>query len=296
MANKSLISDYYFNMFIVPMLPTISNLPRWIKINNSIFPNTSTTSIVIWNNNSPYTIGSTLGYPKFTSYIRNISYIPSFQLSVLLGLLLSDACLSKQNKSKNARLGFKQPMIHFPFFWSTFMILSHYCSSIPYSDNASINGKKYYGIRMDSRAYACLTVLYDMFYHEDKTASRKGIIYRKKIVPSSEDIYHLLTPIALVYWIMGDGLGNIWKGLYLCTDSFSNYDIVRLMNVLLIRYNIKSSLVKVSGKSRIYISSTDSIKISNLVLDYIHPSMQYKILGNYPINKKRELNINAPPP
>ena len=55
---------------------------------------------------------------------------------------------------------------------------------------------------------------------------------------------------------MGDGLGNVWKGLYLCTDSFTNYDIVKLMNVLLIRYNIKSSLVVLSGKSRIYIPST----------------------------------------
>ena len=67
---------------------------------------------------------------------------------------------------------------------------------------------------------------------------------------------------------MGDGNGKAWKGLYLCTDSFSNYDIVRLMNVLLIRYNINSSLVQTSGKSRIYIASpygTESIKITNLV-------------------------------
>lgn len=65
---------------------------------------------------------------------------------------------------------------------------------------------------------------------------------------------------------MGDGSGNNSKGLYLCTDSFSNFDIVRLMNVLLIRYNIKSSLVQISGKSRIYITSTESVKITNLVL------------------------------
>ena len=194
-------------------------------------------------------------------------------MSVLVGLLLSDAGLSKQKNSKNARLGFKQSMIHFPFLWSTFTILSHYCGTLPYPDNAKIKNKKYYGIRMDSRAYTCLTLLYDQFYQN-----------KVKIVPL--DIYNLLTPLALAYWIMGDGLGNAWKGLYLCTDSFSNYDIVRLMNVLLIRYNIISRLVTVSGKSRIYISSTESTKISNLVLDYIHPSMQYKILGYYPINKK----------
>lgn len=271
MADNSLILSPIY-LYILPIYPSIADLPRWIKVKNSIFPNSNCTSIVIWN--EPYTIGSTLGLPKFTKYIRDITYIPSYHLSVLVGLLLSDAGLSKQKISRNARLGFKQSMIHFPFFWSTFMLLSHYCSSMPYPDNAKLKGKKYYGIRMDSRAYPCLTELYDMFYQGSK-----------KLVPL--DIYNLLTPMALAYWIMGDGLGNFWKGLYLCTDSFSNYDIVRLMNVLLIRYNLNSSLVTVSGKSRIYIPSTESNKINNLVIGYIHPSMLYKILGNYPLNKRK---------
>jgi hypothetical protein len=29
------------------------------------------------------------------------------------------------------------------------------------------------------------------------------------------DIYNLLTPMALAYWIMGDGSGNGSKGLYI---------------------------------------------------------------------------------
>ena len=58
------------------------------------------------------------------------------------------------------------------------------------------------------------------------------------------------------------------------------------MNILLIRYNIKSKFVIVSGKSRIYIVSSEAVKISRLVSKHIHPSMLYKLLGNYPINKK----------
>ena len=77
-------------------------------------------------------------------------------------------------------------MVHFPFFWSTFMILSHFCSTIPYTDNASIRSKKYYGIRMDSRTYPVLTYLYDIFY-----INIDGAGY-KKVVPSSEHIYDLL--------------------------------------------------------------------------------------------------------
>jgi hypothetical protein len=84
-----------------------------------------------------------LSLAKLTNYIRDITYIPTFHLSILVGLLLSDAGLSKQKKSKNARLGFKQSMIHFPFLWSTFMLLSHYCSFIPYRDNTKLKGKIY---------------------------------------------------------------------------------------------------------------------------------------------------------
>lgn len=281
MANNSLNFNPEILSFILPVLPKVLDLPKWIKIDKSIFPKTSSTSIVIWNNHP--TLGSTLGLAKLTNYIRDITYIPTFHLSILVGLLLSDAGLSKQRNSKNARLGFKQSMIHFPFLWSTFMLLSHFCSSIPYIDNAKLKGKLYYGIRMDTRAYSCLTNLHELFYIP--ITQPDGKISYKKIVPL--DIYNLLTPIALAYWIMGDGYGNAWKGLYLCTDSFSNYDIVRLMNVLLIRYNIHSSLVQISDKSRIYIASTESAKITNLVLEYIHPSMLYKVLGNYPLNKQR---------
>jgi hypothetical protein len=283
LANNSLFLNSEINSFIIPILPNLLNLPKWRKINNSIFPETNCTSIVVWNNYP--TIGSTLGLIKFSNYIRDITYIPTFHLSILVGLLLSDAGLSKQKNSKNARLGFKQSMNHFPFFWSTFMLLSHFCSSIPYQDNAKLNGKLYYGIRMDTRSYSCLSELHELFY-TPLTQPNDKIIY-KKIVPSN--IYNLLTPVALAYWIMGDGLGNIWKGLYLCTDSFSDYDIIKLMNVLLIRYNINSKLVKISGKSRIYIPSTESAKINNLVLEFMHPSMLYKILGNYPLNVKKDL-------
>jgi hypothetical protein len=73
------------------------------------------------------------------------------------------------------------------------MLLSHYCSTVPYTDNATIRGKKYYGIRMDTRAYPVFTYLYDMFYKYEVNVGYK------KVVPPSEQIYDLLTPVALAY-------------------------------------------------------------------------------------------------
>lgn len=67
-------------------------------------------------------------------------------------------------------------------------------------------------------------------------------------------INELLTPagilirIALAFWIMGDGETNPF-GLRLCTDSFSVQDVVRLIKVLIIRYNLKCSLHIKKGKA-----------------------------------------------
>jgi hypothetical protein len=71
----------------------------------------------------------------------------------------------------------------------------------------------------------------------------------KKIVPN--DIYNELTPVALAHWIMCDGAVS-GKGLILCTDSFTMKDVILLMNVLLIKYDIISKMHKVGGWPRIY--------------------------------------------
>ena len=54
-------------------------------------------------------------------------------------------------------------------------------------------------------------------------------------------IFNELTPIALAHWIMGDGT---FKGvsLLLCTDSFTIINVVTLINVLIIKFNINCTL------------------------------------------------------
>ena len=67
------------------------------------------------------------------------------------------------------------------------------------------------------------------------------IIYKKKIKIIPYNIYDLLIPIALAHWIMGDGAKRN-KGLVLCTDSFSISDVVRLSNVLRIKYGLNTTI------------------------------------------------------
>jgi hypothetical protein len=92
------------------------------------------------------------------------------------------------------------------------------------------------------------------------------------------NIYELLTPVALAHLIMGDG--SIQRhGLIICTDAFTVKDIVRLMNVLIIRYRLKCILRAVHRKNqyRIYIQQVSMPLLLNIVSPFIHSSMQYKL-------------------
>jgi hypothetical protein len=78
------------------------------------------------------------------------------------------------------------------------------------------------------RSLPCFTVIYQLFY-----------VNGVKVVPL--DIFNLLTPVAIAHWIQGDGF---WAhpGVVLCTDSFTVPDVVRLMNVLIVRYQLECTL------------------------------------------------------
>ena len=96
-------------------------------------------------------------------------------------------------------------------------------------------GEKFHiSIEIVTRALPCFTELHSIFYKNDV-----------KVIP--DKIYELLTPIALAHIIMGDGIAKP-HGLILCTDSYSVQDVVRLINVLIVRYRFKCTLRNHSQK------------------------------------------------
>jgi hypothetical protein len=116
----------------------------------------------------------------------------------------------------------------------------------------------------------CLTKLHSLFYPN-------GI----KIIP--HNIYELLTPVALAHMIMGDGTARKY-GLEICTNSYSIQDVVRLMNILMIRYRLDCRLLRQLLKRQnnkieymIYIRQGSIPLLRTIVAPYFHPSMLYKI-------------------
>lgn len=87
----------------------------------------------------------------------------------------------------------------------------------------------------------CFTEIYSMFYVENE-----------KVVPYN--IYSILTPLG--------GSGSIrlqWRGLMFYTDCINVVDVVKLVNVLIVKYRLQCNLVLVKNKLIIYIAYRSSM-------------------------------------
>ena len=77
---------------------------------------------------------------------------------------------------------------------------------------------------------------------------------------------------------MGDGSWQC-NGLIICTDSYDIKDVVRLINVFIIRYRLECTLRvhKKKNHYRIYIRERSMNLIRQIVMPHMCSSMLYKI-------------------
>ena len=161
-------------------------------------------------------------------------------------------------------MGFEQAFFQSSYVWSVFGALSHYSYSFPKFKTKNRNSIQTSSLSFTTRSLPALVEFFVCFYPNGK-----------KVVP--ENIYHLLTPVSLAHLIMGDGTA-VSGGLRICTDSFTVQDVVRLINVLIIKYRLKCTLHMTGNKPRIYISSKSMDLLISVIDPYIIPSMQYKLI------------------
>ena len=216
-----------------------------------------------------YNLSSTVGYLKFSHLERNLIQIPFQKISVFIGILLSDASLQRVNKEGDARLQFKQKYSQFEYLYSVFFLLCHYCSKGPVVNKVSLQKKTFYALSFTTRSLPCITELYILFY--PRACFARG----KKIVPLN--IYDLLTWEALAHWIQGDGTYS--SGITIQTQSFTIEEMVLLVNVLIIKFQLECTIHTQGKYNVIYIRSKSIKKSLHFLLPYIHPTMLYKFKG-----------------
>lgn len=195
--------------------------------------------------------------------------LPKEQFSTIIGMMLGDgwASIGRTTGNINARIGFKQSMIHFSSFWEVYLKIGHYCSSVPTPTKNYMRGKLFYSVQLQTRALPCLTKIYNMFY-------KNGV----KIIP--KDIIEYLDPICLAQWVADDGSYHKDGKLMFCTDNFTLSDVILLYNALTIRYGFKCTIVqrdKTKNQYRINISKSSMDSFRKIVEKHMSESMKYKI-------------------
>jgi len=217
--------------------------------------------IILWNhyNNSNFRLQKGI----LTKKIRDNIIITNYHKSIMVGLLLSDGYIQKRF-SWNPRISLHQSIKNFEYIWSVFNTLSVYCSYFPYTKKTIKRGKLFFSIEFQSRQLKSLNEIYNLFYKDLKI----------KII--TQELFHYIDYIALAHWIQGDGARRN-KGIILCTDCFSIKEVVLLMNILNIKFNINSSIHYDNNKTRIYINKNELNKIISNIKPFFVKRFLYKI-------------------
>ena len=199
--------------------------------------------------------------------------IPKDVKDVLIGILLGDAHIAKRSSTGNSRLIYAQTAIlHKAYFDYVYSFFTIFCVN-EYKPQSKIvrdkrTNKIYSAISFTTMQLPCFNVFKELFYLAPEAVN-------VKIVP--HNIYELLTPKGLAFWIMDDGSKH-GSGLHISVYAFSNQDVDKLMFTLQDKFNLKCSIhYNRDKKPRIYIFKESMDHLITLVKPYFINEMLYKL-------------------
>lgn len=198
------------------------------------------------------------------SLCTGVPHLTYNQLQLTIGSVLGDGFCSRRNATGWASLRFSNKIAHKDYVdWKTSLL-----GSIRSVTGVSEPGHGSYGT---SQYWACSEMhpsFLDFVLKEDKT---------KKIGDWIEDI----DALGLAIWYMDDGTlvrgGHGFSRLY--THDYSLYDIDILRSTLKRKFDLDTTVSKVTGRDQWFIcfNAKSSDKFFILVCPYIHSVMQYKL-------------------
>lgn len=242
------------------------------------------TDLTIWGRYLESRVGISLNKKE-----ANMIKLPSDTKSIIIGLMLSKGRLQLSNGlSSNSRFRIGSSLNYSIYIWYLYSLLSPYCSTYPCIHNI----KKQLGtVELRTRSLPCFTELNLEFYNIESNSpgATRACGRRKtaKIIPFN--IFELLTREALAHWFIASKVFLNNRNVMLITSSFSLEEVIRLMNVLLIKYEITSTLEIKESNLKIIILEESYLKFKCLVDPYIS-NLVLAFLGL----KKENCMIEAP--
>lgn len=182
---------------------------------------------------------------------------------------MGDAYIVQRSSSGNCRLVYAQTALsHKEYFDYVFSFFITFCTNnyIPQSriSKDKRSNKTYSAISFTTMQLPCFNIFRQMFY-----------VSNTKIVP--DNIYELLTPKGLAFWIMDDGSKH-GSGLHISVYAFTDKDVDKLMFTLQDKFNLKCSIhYNKDNKPRIYIFKESMDNLIALVEPYFIKEMLYKL-------------------
>lgn len=194
--------------------------------------------------------------------------LSKLQKEVLVGTLLGDGCLETQNNGRTYRLKVEHSLQQKDYVDWKYKVFKNWVLTEPKIREYSAYGLDRNNYRFSTVSNGSLRFYAQQFYQNGK-----------KIVPKL--ISKLLTPLVLAVWFMDDGStkSHQHKALVIHSQSFSKFDLLRVIKVLEDKFQIKSVLRKRQDGSGyiIYLLSETIDKFISLVGEYILSSMKYKL-------------------
>lgn len=205
---------------------------------------------------------------RLTKLERSQFSLPSDLRDILIGLFLGDICAQKRSVKCNTLLRFEQGLVHKEYIDHLYDLFKSYCQSVPKTSRRlpdKKTGNVYTRIQFLTYSLPCFTEFYNLFYVEGK-----------KVVPVN--IFDLLTPLGLAYWIADDGcFCKRDRRMILATNSFTLVEVNLLAKSLADKFNLVCSINK-QHSGYVIIISAKSIPVLQDLLKNVMPSMmRYKI-------------------
>jgi heme/copper-type cytochrome/quinol oxidase subunit 1 len=205
---------------------------------------------------------STINYPFYTNIIRHMIYLTPNIRSILAGILISDGRILKTKKG-GIRIFIKQSIIQLPYLIFLLNKLSHYCPHYIFYKKEKYLNKYYDSYYFYTRTLPCLQEFKN--FYNDKN---------KKIIPLN--LFDYLNFEMLAHWIMCDGTRKN-NALILQTDSYTIQEVVFIINILIIKFNLNCTIHYQRNNPVIYIKTRSINKIRDKIKPYMCESMLYKI-------------------
>lgn len=212
---------------------------------------------------------STKGIKRLSFSERASIKLPDEVKEILIGILLGDAHIVRRTSTANSRIVYAQTAVthkeYFDYVLSFFLpfCVKHYKpQSRIVKDNRT--KKTYSAISFTTMQLPCFNEYRELFYE-----------LNVKIVPAN--IYELLTPRGLAFWLMDDGSKH-GSGMHISVYGFTNTDLDKLMFTLQDKLKLKCSIhYNRDNKPRIYIFKESMDILITLVKPYFIKEMVYKL-------------------